>query len=76
MSLSPHQIFMLKMFEKGWGFKLYNNKPGAWNTYWSLIRRGYLGNGKTVYQAGRLVAIDKLTEKGRAALKELKEKNT
>lgn len=76
MSLSPHQIFMLKMFEKGWGFKLYNNKPGAWNTYWSLIRRGYLGNGKTVYQAGNLVSIDKLTEKGRAVLKELKEKNS
>jgi len=75
MSLSPHQIFMLKMFEKGWGFKLYNNKPGAWNTYWSLIRRGYLGNGKTVYQAGNLVAVKCLTDKGQAVLARLKEKS-
>ena len=72
MSLSNHQIFMLKMFDKGWGFKLFNDRPGSWNTYWSLIRRGYLGRGKTVKRAGNLIAIERLTAKGRAALEKLK----
>jgi len=39
MSLSDHQIFMLKHFAMGWKFKQYNDKPGSWNTYWSLRRR-------------------------------------
>lgn len=72
MSLSPNQIFMLKMFDKGWGFKMFNDRPGSWNTYWSLIRRGYLGKGKTVKRAGNLIAIERLTAKGRAALEKLK----
>lgn len=76
MSLSPNQIFMLKMFERGWGFKMYNDRPGSWNTYWSLRRRGYLGSKGTVKRAGNLVAVDRLTEKGRAVLAKLKEKNT
>jgi len=72
MSLSNHQIFMLKMFDKGWGFKLFNDRPGSWNTYWSLIRRGYLGKGKTVKRAGNLIAIERLTDKGRVELEKLK----
>lgn len=72
MSLSNHQLFMLRMFDKGWGFKMFNDRPGSWNTYWSLIRRGYLGKGKTVKRAGNLIAIDRLTDKGRAELEKLK----
>lgn len=68
MSLSPSQVFMLKMFADGWGFKLYNDKPGSWNTYWSLRRRGLLGIGPTVKTSTNLVAKDRLTEKGRKAL--------
>jgi len=75
MSLSPHQILMLKMFERGWGFKMYNDRPGSWNTYWSLIRRGYLGKGKTIHRAGNLVAVERLTDKGQAVLARLKEKS-
>lgn len=72
--LSPHQIFMLKMFEKGWGFKMYNSKRGSWMTYWSLRTRGLIGNGPTVHRAGNLVAVDRLTDKGREVLSKLKEK--
>jgi len=68
MKLSPHQLFMLRMFEKGWGFKMYNSKPGSWTTYWSLRRRGFIGKGPTIHRAGNLVAVDRLTDKGRAAL--------
>lgn len=76
MNLSPHQIFMLRMFEKGWGFKMYNSKRGSWMTYWSLRRRGLIGSGKTVHRAGNLVAVDRLTDRGREALSKLKAKNT
>ena len=72
--LSRHQIFMLKMFEKGWGFKMFNSKRGSWMTYWSLRTRGLIGNGPTVHRAGNLVAVDRLTDKGRAVLAKLKEK--
>ena len=74
MKLSPHQIFMLRMFEKGWGFKMFNNKNGSWNTYWSLKKRGLLGSGPTVYRAGNIVAMDRLTDKGRNALIKAREK--
>ena len=74
--LSPNQIFMLKMFDKGWGFKLFNSKRGSWMTYWSLRTRGLIGPGPTIRRAGNLVAIDRLTDKGRAVLANLKEKNT
>ena len=70
MKLSPQQIFMLKMFEKGWGFKLFNNRPGSWNTYWSLRKKGLLGRGKTIRRANNLVAIDRLTHEGREILKD------
>ena len=66
--LSPNQIFMLKMFADGWGFKLFNSKRGSWKTYWSLRTRGLLSSGPTVRRAGNLVAVDRLTDKGRAAL--------
>ena len=52
---SPHQLHMLKMFSKGWKFNLFNKKPGSWNTYWSLRRRGLCTN-------------DSLTPKGKAVL--------
>jgi hypothetical protein len=67
--LSPHQIFMLRMFEKGWGFKMFNSKRGSWMTYWSLRTRGLIGNGPTIHRAGNLVAVDRLTDKGREALR-------
>ena len=72
--MTPNQIFMLKMFDKGWGFKLFNNKNGSWNTYWSLRRRGLLGSGPTIHRAGNLVAVDRLTDKGREVLAKQKEK--
>ncbi len=75
MNLSPNQIFMLRMFEKGWGFKMYNNKPGSWTTYWSLRRRGLLGLGPTVSRAdGNLIAMNRLTKAGRDALRKYEEK--
>lgn len=77
MSLSPNQIFMLKMFEKGWGFKMYNNVRGSWMTYWSLRTRKLIGPGKTVRRSdGNLIAVDRLTDAGREALRkhEAKEK--
>jgi hypothetical protein len=72
MNLSPQQIAMLKMFEHGWGFKLVNDRPGSWNTFWSLKRRGLIANGETIYLSGRLVAVDRLTQKGRDVLAKTK----
>jgi hypothetical protein len=63
------------MFERGWGFKMYNSKRGSWMTYWSLRSRGLIGSGKTVHRAGNLVAVDRLTDKGREVLSKLKEKD-
>ena len=74
--LTPNQVFMLKMFADGWGFKMYNKKPGSWNTYWSLRRRGLLGLGPTVKTATNLIAKDRLTAAGRKALEQYEEKNT
>jgi len=74
MKLSPHQVFMLRMFEKGWGFKMFNSKPGSWMTYWSLRSRKLIGPGKTVHRAGNIVAVDRLTDLGREVLNQLKEK--
>lgn len=75
MNLSPNQIFMLRMFERGWGFKLYNNKPGSWTTYWSLRRRGLLSMGDTISRSdGNMIAMDRLTEKGREALRKHEER--
>lgn len=75
MNLSPNQIFMLRMFEKGWGFKLYNSKRGSWMTYWSLRRRKLLDKGETVRRSdGNLIAINRLTEAGRDALRKHEER--
>lgn len=75
MKLSPNQIFMLRMFEKGWGFKLYNSVRGSWNTYWSLRTRKLIGPGKTVRRSdGNLIAVDRLTDAGREALRKHQEK--
>ncbi len=59
---------MLKMFADGWGFKMYNKTPGSWNTYWSLKRRGLLGDGPTVKTSTNLIAKGRLTKKGAEAL--------
>lgn len=63
MTLSPQQVHMLKMFSKGWRFKLFNNVRGSWNTYWSLRRRGLI---KSVSEK------DVMTEKGLEVLRGLK----
>ena len=73
--MSPQQMFMLKMFADGWGFKLFNKKPGSWNTYWALRRKGYLKCGPCKQTKSGPVAIERLTAKGRDALAKLKEKN-
>jgi hypothetical protein len=53
---------------------MYNSKRGSWMTYWSLRTRGLIGKGPTIHRAGNLVAVDRLTDKGRAALARAKEK--
>ena len=55
MSLSNHQIYMLKHFAIGWRFKLKNDVPGSWNTYWSLRRRDLVTAGSIVTDKGRKV---------------------
>ena len=60
MSLSAHQVFMLKHFAMGWKFKLVNDKPGSWVTYWSLRRRGLVDAGSVVTQLGRKVLAKEL----------------
>lgn len=74
--LTPNQAFMLKMFADGWGFKMYNKKPGSWNTYWSLKRRGLLGSGPTVKTSTNLIAKDRLTAAGRKALEQHQKEKT
>ncbi len=60
MSLSNHQIFMLKHLAMGWKFRLYNDKPGSWNTYWSLRRRGLVLANSKVTDLGRKVLVKEL----------------
>ncbi len=60
MSLSLHQVFMLKHFAMGWRFKLDNKKPGSWCTYWSLRRRGLVSAGSMVTELGRKVLAKEL----------------
>lgn len=60
MSLSCHQVFMLKHFAMGWRFKLANSVPGSWNTYWSLRRRGLVTAGSIVTDKGRKVLAKEL----------------
>ena len=60
MSLSCHQVFMLKHFAMGWRFKLTNKVPGSWVTYWSLRRRGLVSAGSVVTDLGRKVLAKEL----------------
>lgn len=60
MSLSAHQVFMLKHFAIGWKFKLTNKVPGSWTTYWSLRRRGLVDAGSVVTDMGRTVLANEL----------------
>lgn len=60
MSLSCHQVFMLKHFAMGWRFKLANKVPGSWTTYWSLRRRGLVSAGSVVTELGRKVLAKEL----------------
>lgn len=60
MSLTNHQVYMLKHFAMGWKFKLANKVPGSWNTYWSLRRRGLVSAGSVVTDMGRKVLAKEL----------------
>jgi hypothetical protein len=60
MSLSNHQIFMLKHLAMGWKFKLTNKVMGSWNTYWSLRRRGLVLADSKVTELGRKVLAKEL----------------
>ena len=60
MSLSDHQVFMLKHFAMGWKFKLDNKVNGSWVTYWSLRRRGLVDAGSVVTALGRKVLAREL----------------
>ncbi len=60
MSLSDHQVFMLKHFAMGWKFKLDNKVNGSWVTYWSLRRRGLVDAGSVVTALGRKVLAKQL----------------
>ena len=60
MSLSNHQVFMLKHFAMGWKFKLDNKVNGSWCTYWSLRRRGLVTAGSILTDLGRKVLAKEL----------------
>jgi hypothetical protein len=51
---------MLKHLAMGWKFRLYNDKPGSWNTYWSLRRRGLVLANSKVTDLGRKVLVKEL----------------
>ena len=72
--ISHKQAQMLAMFEKGWGFKLFNDRPGSWCTYWSLVRRKLICDRKTVTHAGKPVCIPKLSEMGKKELQKHRKK--
>ena len=56
---SPQMMHMLRMFSKGWRFKLHNNVKGSWNTYWALRRRDLVSGASTG---------NELTQRGRDVL--------
>lgn len=60
MSLSNHQVFMLKHFAMGWRFKLDNKVPGSWVTYWSLRRKGLVNAGSVITDLGKKVLAKEL----------------
>ena len=73
--ISHHQAQMLAMFEKGWGFRLFNDRPGSWNTYWSLVRRKLICDRKRVERAGKPVTKASLSEMGARELKKYRDKH-
>ena len=60
MSLTNHQICLLKHLAMGWKFKLHNKVTGSWNTYWSLRRRGLVLADSKVTDLGRKVLAKEL----------------
>lgn len=66
--ISPQQRFMLQMFADGWAFKLFNDRRGSWNTYWSLVRNGYIDHRQTVEHAGKPAVTARLTDRGKQAM--------
>jgi len=60
MTLSCHQLFMLKHFALGWKFKIFNDRPASWVTYWSLRRRGLVDAGSVVTPLGHKVLAQDL----------------
>ncbi len=72
--ISHHQAQMLAMFERGWGFRLFNDRPGSWCTYWSLVRRKLICDRKTVEHAGRPVAMVSLSKMGKRELEKYRSK--
>lgn len=77
MSLSDHQIFMLKHLAMGWRFRLYNDKPGSWTTYWSLRRRKLVTAGSVVTEQGRMVLAKELQQQAaRQAKREARHERT
>lgn len=73
--ISTQQARMLMMFEKGWGFRLFNDRPGSWCTYWSLVRRKLICNRNTVTHAGKPVAKAVLSKMGKRELEKYRSKN-
>lgn len=67
---------MLEMFEIGWAFKLFNDHPSSWCTYWSLVRRKLIKDRKHKTHAGKPVCLPSLTEMGKQELSKFREKNT
>jgi hypothetical protein len=67
--LSHHQAAMLRMFERGWAFRLYNKRPTSWLTYWALVRKNLIcDRDNLALHGGRPVVYVKLTEKGKKEL--------
>ena len=69
MSLSNHQIFMLKHLAMGWKFKLDNKVRGSWTTYWSLRRRGLVLADSKVTYLGRKVLAKELAQQAKREAK-------
>jgi len=67
--ISHHQAAMLRMFERGWAFRLYNERRGSWLTYWALVRKDLICDRDSLaLHGGRPVVRVKLTEKGKKEL--------
>ena len=60
-----HQLFMLKHFAIGWKFRIYNDRPASWVTYWSLRRQGLVDSGSVVTQLGYKVLAQELAKQAK-----------